>query len=270
MQTPRKHYFNQAFSLKPWTGSSETVCQMRRIGDNVVARRIHPYAAGWTKTLYRMAGVRSEQGQALELDYFRTLDIEADRALQLLLNPNPSRLDSTMRVAWARYVVSLNSRAPKEVSELAEQIAEMSKREVAFRREPATPQLAPEQMLIRCTDSDGVASKILKMQWSCVRLFESDIELLSTDRPVIWPVSLDRPEAYMVLPIAPQLLFVAANSKQTILFYAGMQHKHLIKSINKITVGQARQFVWASNDKELDFVEKYLLGGSETNFVRTE
>ena len=39
MNSPAKHHFNPAFSLKPWAVNDGELCEMKRINGNVVAAR---------------------------------------------------------------------------------------------------------------------------------------------------------------------------------------------------------------------------------------
>ena len=52
MESPTKHHFNPACSLKPWAGEDDNVCQMRKINGQVIPRRVHPNATGFERDLY--------------------------------------------------------------------------------------------------------------------------------------------------------------------------------------------------------------------------
>ncbi len=70
MELPTKHHFNPAFSLKPWAGKDENVCQMRKIGGKVVPRRVHPNATGFAKNVYQISGLAPEKAQYVETNFF--------------------------------------------------------------------------------------------------------------------------------------------------------------------------------------------------------
>ena len=86
MNSPVKHHFNPAFSLKPWAGTDGQLCEMKRINGNVVPRRAHPKATGFQKNLYRTDGVGAEYEQHLELNVMKPLDTAAERALKKILS----------------------------------------------------------------------------------------------------------------------------------------------------------------------------------------
>jgi hypothetical protein len=127
MESPSKHHFNPAFSLKPWAGKDGKVCQMRKIGGKVIPRRVHPNATGFERDLYRIDGVEPEQAQHVELNFFKPLDTEAERALQKILSGDKSPWDGPERSAWTRYILSLMFRMPTPVGALKSHIAEMWK-----------------------------------------------------------------------------------------------------------------------------------------------
>lgn len=125
MESPNKHHFNPAFSLKPWAGKNGNVCQMRKIGGKVVPQRVHPNATGFLKDLYRIDGVGPEQAQHVEVNFFKPLDTGAERALQKILSGDRSPWDGPMRSVWTRYILSLMFRMPTAVGTVKAHIAEM-------------------------------------------------------------------------------------------------------------------------------------------------
>jgi hypothetical protein len=100
MNSPAKHHFNPAFSLKPWTVTDGQLCEMKRINGKVVPRRTHPNATGFQKNLYRTDGVPAEHEQHLELNVMKPLDTAADLALQKILSGDSTPWDSEERSAW--------------------------------------------------------------------------------------------------------------------------------------------------------------------------
>ena len=69
MESPTKHHFNPACSLKPWAGEDDNVCQMRKINGQVIPRRVHPNATGFERDLYRIDGVKPELAQHVETNF---------------------------------------------------------------------------------------------------------------------------------------------------------------------------------------------------------
>lgn len=100
MESPTKHHFNPACSLKPWAGEDDNVCQMRKINGQVIPRRVHPNATGFERDLYRIDGVKPELAQHVETNFFKPLDTEAERALQKILSGDMSPWDGPTSSAW--------------------------------------------------------------------------------------------------------------------------------------------------------------------------
>jgi len=292
MELPSKHHFNPAFSLKPWAGKDGNVCQMRKIGPNVHARRAHPNATGFMKDLYRIDGVDDEQSQHLEVSFFKPLDTDAEKALQKILSGDRSEWDGPQRSAWTRYILSLIYRVPTRVAVLKEHIAEMWKEGVQAleahylnRRLPtdpatfaeyfaqtnsAAPQISAANLLMQIIDNENIGPVIFNMHWSRISLPRANVELLYSDRPIDRPLGLGDPRAYIALPIAPRTLFLAAHSDQLVEHMSQLNQTKTVKQLNKTSVTQAREFVWGSNESQLVFVRKYLGTAPERDLISVE
>jgi hypothetical protein len=293
MESPSKHHFSPAFSLRPWAGRDDQVCQMRKIGGKVVPRRVHPNATGFERDLYRIDGeVPPEQAQHVELNFFKPLDTEAARALQRILSDDTSPWDGPARSAWTRYILSLMFRMPTTVGALKSHIAEMWKEglkalEVDYenRRLPTDPQTFSEyfaltnpaspgfgaaNMLMQIIDNDRVGPTIFNMHWSRIPLSKANVELLCSDRPIDRPLGFNDPRAYIALPVAPRLLFLAAHNEKLAEAVSRMNHTQTVKQINKTVVAQSREFVWGSNDRQLAFVTKHMGSAPERDILTPE
>jgi hypothetical protein len=64
-------------------------------------------------------------------------------------------------------------------------------------------------------------------------------------------------------------LFVAAHDPAFACWLAGQKHPELAKVINKAVVCQARKFVWATDDSQLEFVRRYI-GSAPDRVIITE
>lgn len=292
MESPSKHHFSPAFSLKPWTGRDGNVCQMRKIGAKVVPRRVHPNATGFAKDLYRIDGVGPEQAQHVEANFFKPLDTEAERALQKILSGDRSPWDGPMRSAWTRYVLSLMFRMPTAVGALKGHLAEMWKEGIKAleadyenRRLPTDPptfaeyfaltnpaaaEISTANMLMQIIDNDRVGPTIFNMHWSWIPLPHANLELLCSDRPIDRPLGLGDPKAYIALPVAPRMLFLAAHSERLAKSISGRNHTETVKRMNKTVVSQAREFAWGSNDSQLAFVSKHTGTAPERDLITPE
>ena len=289
MELPSKHHFNPAFSLKPWAGNDGNVCQMRKIGGKVIPRKVHPNATGFEKDLYRIDEVGPEQAQHVEKNFFKPLDTDAERALQKILSGDSSPWNDPTRSAWARYVMSLIFRVPAAVQVLKDHSAEMWKEGVKAQEadyenrrlptdpqtfaeysalmNPAASQIGAANMLMQIIDNEQVGTTVVNMHWSRIPLPKANVELLCSDRPVDKPLGFDDPRAYIAIPVAPRLLFVAAHNEWLEMAISGSNHTETVKWMNKTVVTQAREYVWGSDDTQLGFVSKHLGTAPEREII---
>jgi Protein of unknown function (DUF4238) len=292
MDSPSKHYFNPAFSLKPWAGEDDNVCQMRKVGGKVIPRRVHPNATGFERDLYRIDGVSPEQAQHVEVNFFKPLDTEAARALQKILTGDTSPWDGPTRSAWTRYILSLMFRMPTAVGALKNHIAVMwtegikaLEADYENRRLPTDPptfaeyfaltnpaasQIGAANMLMQIIDNDRVGPTIFNMHWFRIPLPKANVELLCSDRPIDRPLGFDDPRAYIALPVAPRLLFLAAHNEELPNAISGWSHTEIVKRMNRTVVAQAREFVWGSNDNQLGFISKHMGSAPERDLLTPE
>lgn len=254
MNSPVKHHFNPAFSLKPWAGTDGQLCEMKRINGKVVPRRAHPNATGFQKNLYRTDGVGAEYEQHLELNVMKPLDTAAERALKKILSGDSTPWNSEERSAWTRYILSLMFRNPGAVQEVKDHVREMHD----GRTHPTDAGIGATNLLIDIIDNDRLGPEIFDMHWSRVPLTGSKFSLLNSDRPLDRPLGLNDPRAYIAFPIAPDMLFLASNDDTLARFIFDGDHTKAAKKMNKTVVSQAREFVWDADDRQLSFVQKHM------------
>jgi hypothetical protein len=217
MNSPAKHHFNPAFSLKPWAVNDGELCEMKRINGNVVPRRTHPNATGFQKNLYRTDGVGAEHEQHLEMNFMKPLDTAAERALKKIMSGNSTPWNSEERSAWTRYILSLMFRNPHAVQEVRCHVREMwgagikpLRDNYADRRLPTDPgtfedyharthpsaaEIGATNLLTEIIDNDRLGPTIFDMHWSRVPLTGSKFSLLNSDRPLDRPLGLSDPRA---------------------------------------------------------------------------
>lgn len=279
MERPAKHHFNPAFSLKPWAGTDDRVCQLRLINGRVVAGRVHPNATGYERNLYKTEGIAPESEQHLESNFFKPIDTAAELALRKMLARDKTYWTSDMRSAWTRYLLSLRFRGPDTVKDLKALMVEMwsnaqdavSKEFAAWRHNeypatweefekllnPAAPYIGATNMMIRIIDNDRIRPVIARMHWSIHKLADTRVPLLTSDRPLDWPVGLSDSNAYIALAISPNTIFLASNERAMQYAIASQSPTRLAKALNKVAVTQAREYVWGTDDSQAAFVSKH-------------
>jgi hypothetical protein len=76
------------------------------------------------------------------------------------------------------------------------------------------------------------------------------------------PLGLGDPRSCIVLPVSPTIVFVAAHDHGFAGWLAGRMHTELAKAFNKAVVCQARKFVWATDDSQIEFVRRHIGTGA--------
>ena len=258
----------------------------------MIPRRVHPNATGFERDLYRVNGVEPEQSQHLEVKFFKPLDTEAERAVQKILSGDTSSWDGPTRTAWTRCILSLMFRVPTVVGTLKEHIGQMWKEGIKALEDdyenrrlptdpptfaesfalmhPAAPEIGAANLLMQIIDNHRVGPTIVNMKWSRIPLPKATVDLLCSDRPIARPMGLGDPQAYIALPIAPGLLFVAAHNENLEGELSRGNHTKIVKMMNKTVVTQAREFVLGSNDSQLGFVSKHIGSALEQDLLTPE
>jgi hypothetical protein len=275
--TPRKHHYIPVFYLKQWAGGDRQVCEYRRVGGKVIARRRFPDGTGYKVDLYRLDGVPDPVAQVFESTFMRMVDTDANYALQKIVRGDQTPWDAKMRSAWTRFILSLRFRNPESVEVIKRQMVDVwsatldglrltyDKRrhstdpptfeEFIAQTEPEAPYKAALNLLQEIIDNPRVGPTIFGMQWGRVSLGTSNLSLLTSDRPLDMPYGLREKDAYIALPIGPKALFIAEHDDTWRKRLTAADPTFVIKSINEAVVHQARQFVWGLDGGQLRFVQ---------------
>src|SRR5262249_31045438 len=156
------------------------------------------------------------------------------------------------RNAWTLYILSLMFRNPQAVREVKDYVREMHR----GRTDPTAAEVGATNLLIDSIDNDRLRPTIRDMKWSRVRLCRSTVPLLISDRPLDRPLGLADPRAYIALPVAPDVLFLAAQNIALARNICEGDHTLAATQVNKTVVSQAREFVWGVDDGQLTFVQE--------------
>jgi hypothetical protein len=278
MNDPRRHHYNPEFYLDEWAGPDGLVCEIKKAHGKVEARRKSPRATGFQRDLYRTVGVPDEQ--YVEKNFMSPLDNDAARTLQKILSGDGAEWSGAERTAWTTFILSLLFRNPENVTIIKDHIRDLWEHaktaleaNYAERRlptypetfdgymaltNPAAAEIAASNFLMKTIANERVGSTIFNMHWTRHVLKNSKFQLLTSDRPIIMPLGLGDPRASIVLPVSPSVVFVAAHDRVFASWLAGQKDTELAKAFNKAVVCQARKFVWATDDSQLEFVRRHI------------
>ena len=170
-------------------------------------------------------------------------------------------------------------RAPEDIAQLKSSVGQawndaMPEIEAAYaaRRTDADPATLAECLEQRNDSHDEFALTIardlmghtdigrllIEMQWLVLDTSQSQIPLLTSDRPVWMTPTLTEDDAFIIMPIGPTKLFAATVHVSTKAQLAGRHKRDLVKTMNKLTVQHAVKFVYGQTDSMLSFVQEHM------------
>ena len=227
-----------------------------------------------------MEGVPHEQANAIERVFMGMVDSGAKAALDKIASGDGSPWTSHMRSAWTRFILSLIFRNPEAVAIIKAQLfaiweaafASLRSNYQGWRRptdpatldeymaliDPADRYKAPFVFLQEMIDNDRFGNTVFNMTWHRISLHESALPLLISDRPLERHLGWDSPEAYIALPIAPKMLFVAAHDGRWAERIRSANQTQTVAHLNRATIRRARKFVWGIDDNYLNRVQELM------------
>lgn len=283
MSAPKKHHYLPAFYLRRWIRDDDKrLCEFSRpYGGMVVPQRRYPEATGFVPLLYETPGVPPEEAQRVEEKFMKPLDTLASDALEMLENDDPRMCtDPKYRSAWSRFLMSLCMRTPEDIAtvkrgvstEWVRSIKELQARYDAEKGPDTAPNV--EQYLalndpdasvrlamtlaMKLMDHQKIGELINNMRWLVVRIDSQAGEFLTSDRPVLMTTLLSEENAFLMLPIGPKMLFVAAKDIETQMRIVARDPAERVKVTNRYVVAHAANMVYAREDSVLEYVRQYM------------
>jgi Protein of unknown function (DUF4238) len=271
MSEGRKNHYIPVFYQKPWCGSDGRLCQYSRPRRTVRADKKFPTETGFERGLYTLKAHTKEVAEIIEDKLMRRTDNDAAIAHRLLLNDGVNKLDENTRSSWVRFIISLWRRTPEYYTGLGERLTALIAQEhpeLGLDEEPKTEDEAlgriglierKRAMLLQTMlNSEMIGNHLINMNWSTVRFDSSAGPFLTSDRPVIMSGAMLMPLAHIVVPISPNLCFIAVNTAETLNIFKEMPAGEFIGRTNDRMACQARKFVYGLDDSHMEFVSERL------------
>lgn len=280
-QSLTHHYIPQFYS-KQWVGKDGRLCEFSRPHGAAKSQRKTPKAAGYLRDLYTVPGLPPESQSILEDRFFRQTDQAASDALDFMLANTSGFGDmpARLRSGWSRFLLSLVHRSPERVEqlraklriELETRVSEIEQNYHA-QRQPGEPETFGELwslierdveritwavLLERVIDSKTVGTFINEMHWSIVTFNEAPHSLMTSDWPVCMSNGITRPDGFVALPVSPTQAFLATNTQDVEAMLRRDDAKTFHAYLNDTVVRQAVRYVYATDDRQLRFVDARL------------
>lgn len=293
---PAIHHYIPIFYSKRWaSGYPAKLTRYARWRPNYVAiDRKAPSGVGWERNGYSFDGFQGASAQAVETDLMKPKD---DKARKVLARLESGKTDGHWsdqdRFAWTWFMVSLMVRGPEDVRSAKRNIArewanpnermearyqalfdefpEMRKQAKATLKEyiatmgPDYGKRLAVKIMADMTDHTQISEAVANLHWQVRPIFGKSI-LLTSDRPVRREYPFSSKSLLMTLPIGPKTVFMAANSADAINRAFRCGEEEFVQKNNRVLVRQARQFVFAHDDRDYHWVRNNLAKEPQAGF----
>ncbi|NKM26961.1 DUF4238 domain-containing protein [Rhizobium laguerreae] len=275
----KSHYIPQ-FYLKPWEGADGKLeVFLRRSDGFLISKRLHRKATGYAVDLYKLPGVSPTDEHKMETAFMAPVDDEAVHARDMLLGAiTPT--DLRTRHAWARFVLSLMIRSPEEVAEFKKSYTNLImtsqpefQAKYAKLREEGDPEWFEDWMvqydathversamfaITTFIEHPRILNLLQNMHWTVIDISPVTGRFMTSDRPVMLTQGMLQYSGHYALPLSPTRLFLATTTIQFAQQFMRLPASKIVREINKLVVGQARKYVYATDSSRLGFVRRQM------------
>jgi len=291
-QVSIRHHYIPVFYTKRWRGTDGRICEYSRPRDKIYDHRVAPKRTGFQDRLYEMKGVPQLIAQRIEDDFMSSVDNHAAEALGLL-EADASKIngDQKHKSAWSLFLISLIMRTPEDVAALAGIWDDDWERDLPIIRERYEKNkksgdtrsleefIAQEDPDVKARwamgelpeliDHEGIGQLLNNMHWFVLTTEAGSPPLLTSDKPLFISGKLGAPDCQLTLPIAPDRLFVAVNSKEAEAEFRKRPQKELIEATNVRTAQRAAKYVYGRDNAQLDFVDEHISSARQPSFFES-
>lgn len=265
----RDHHFIPQFLLRAWAGDDNKVpCCWPRADGQLRPKRLSPKSFGFETSLYTTECMAPEHAQQMEEKFFKPLDDGAADAHRLLVAGNVGDLTDAMVLDWARFIISLWFRTPTDIHGLRAFVDAFADPEFSEAKLGMSTPVALPDGSYSALQMDAVRAGIslpafnealVSMHWYALGI-DGPHRFMISD----WPTQtaqnlpfLGHKDAYVVVPISPSRLFIAAASDTFILKVLNMPQGLLAERVNHAVVAPARHFVGYGDEEQLPFIKTH-------------
>lgn len=274
-----KHHYIPKFYLRQWTGPDGLVCEFSKPFKTVKPKRVHPDGTGYERGLYTFCNLSPQVTDFIEKKLLQMADDAADRVLRRMLVDDMD-FDADARSAWSRFIMSMMHRNPERILQIRKMIVEKYPEYLDGLRDtfeeikhPDDPRTFVDICNPKVTDLEHVTIRVLasiinskqvghylnNMVWATIRFHKPRFPLLTSDRPVVMTDGIRYSNSHLVLPIAPDQIFIAAaNSEELQNIDRACKHHDASKAINDLVARQSRKYVYSQNDAQQRFIANRL------------
>lgn len=282
MPAYQRHHYVPRFLLEQWqTSPDNKLSHYEWIRGQLIQNRYGAKSVAKAEHLYSIQKIcNASPNVALEEKFFGpVIDDPASVVHKLILNAGIQSLTVKNRYSWSLFLISLLLRLPHKIEEVREKGRKIlikglheSPEEYSSIRRSETEETLYEWVIKNhpyVLDDLGVMSlpdlvqskvlngAVLNSTWAVRKFDQSRFDLLISDNPMIYAGTFET-SFLLALPISPSQIFLAFNNPTTLENLAHRDSRSLIREANISSVSQAYKYVYATNEKQRSFIEKYL------------
>jgi hypothetical protein len=278
----QKNHYLPVFYLKQWCSPRDgRLCEYSRPHEKVKPRRTYPSGTAYERGLYTFDNLPPLISDFLEQQFLLRADDRAHLALRGLIAGSVD-FDTETRSAWSRFIMTILYRNPEGVALIKAKLADLintsdlqkywsdniaqysasnfetfEKFESSIKSDANMGVWRLEPCVQLWTVSVGEV--LNRMVWGVIAIEHPKFPMLTSDRPLIMTNGLAHPDAHILMPISPTLVFVAAATQETMHRIANIASQSTFaKIINDRVASQARKYVYGTDDMQLRFVANRL------------
>lgn len=264
MSLPRKHHYLPVFYLERWAREGQVFRYVRPLGATgpLNCQKKPPTAIAYRPHLYELPDVSDPvQRQELELRLFQRIDDRAAIALSKLDRLEQGTADD--RIALSQFMISLLHRSPSRLKAMKAELAERTNgapydglEGEEFNQVLISTTNRLLAMLVESPEGTAIVSKF--------RAFKIDVgdasrTLLTSDRPITVSAQLIAPDAFMILPYAPDRLVLLTHSEAIAQSFSTQNPDALVAGINQAVVEQSEDIVIAADKHAARMIDRLFL-----------
>jgi hypothetical protein len=263
-----KHHYVPQFLLRRWANSDGKVHVLAVRDGKVVSKERAPKHTGYENGLYAVVmNVLGLGEDVIERKVFSPLDNSAAKVLEKL--DRHEAIGQDEHIAWTFFLSSLRVRQPDVLDYLRHDGLKLIKQFLAERDAATLPPGAPTseqwfaenspgaleaaslaKLLPRMIANEALLDAFSHLKWWFREFSAAEPKLLLGDLPLQWDGGLANESFHILLPIAPDRLFVGTRSEAIEQALGQLQAAEIIRRVNLMSLASSSERLWASDKDE--------------------
>lgn len=258
MSVPVDHHYLPQFYLRRWTRGGRLYRYVRPVADQPVhQKRVSPAAIAYERDLYAYStGSTESERQRLEREILQRIDDRAAKAFAKI--ETLSQGSAVEHVGLVQFLLSLLHRSPSRLlhlrDELSARMADVPLFDPSSKEHQDLVRDQTNDLLTDLISSDETIPFMVRMKVYHVPIRSSE-KLITGDLPLMLSDGIARPDAFLMLPYAPDKLIILAHNENAALAFSTQDPNALVQALNDAVARQARHVIIASDPSSRQLIE---------------